>query len=285
MKKIVPVACLLFFAVLQIKAQPKVQTANDVINSIKKNVTCEWQQETVDTFKSGNPENKVTGIAVCMFADMEVLRKAVANNCNLIITHEPVYYNHYDQTKGLEANPVWIDKAKYIADNKLIIWRFHDHIHMTEPDGIDKGMIRRLGWEAFAQQGKDNYFVFPSTDLQTFAAGIQKKFNTHTFRVIGDPDMKISRVVFMAGAPGGQQHIAMLGRDDVDVILAGEAPEWETYMYVNDARLQGKKKAVVFMGHIPSEEGGMEYCAEWLKTFIAGIPVKFIANEEVFWLP
>jgi hypothetical protein len=29
----------------------------------------------------------------------------------------------------------------------------------------------------------------------------------------------------------------------------------------------------------------MKYCSEWLKTFIADVPVEFIAAQEPFWSP
>jgi len=103
-----------------------------------------------------------------------------------------------------------------------------------------------------------------------------------TIRVIGNPEMKFTKLAFMAGAPGGQSHIQMLKNPDVEVILAGEAPEWETYLYANDAVNQGKNKAVIFLGHIKSEEAGMEYCAQWLKTFITGVPIHFIENKANF---
>lgn len=37
-----------------------------------------------------------------MFATMDVLRKAVENNCNFIIAHEPLYYNHLDNTENFK---------------------------------------------------------------------------------------------------------------------------------------------------------------------------------------
>jgi putative NIF3 family GTP cyclohydrolase 1 type 2 len=86
----------------------------------------------------------------------------------------------------------------------------------------------------------------------------------------------------MAGAPGGQRHIQMLKNKDVEVILAGEANEWETYLYASDAAALGKNKAVIFLGHIKSEEAGMEYCAEWLQTFVKGVPIRFIENKPNF---
>jgi len=46
--------------------------AEDIVNAIKKQVTCEWADKTVDTFKAGNPHTQVTGIVSCMFADMKL---------------------------------------------------------------------------------------------------------------------------------------------------------------------------------------------------------------------
>ncbi|HSH19818.1 MAG TPA: hypothetical protein VLA03_05175, partial [Draconibacterium sp.] len=57
---------------------------------------------------------------------------------------------------------------------------------------------------------------------------------------------------------------------------------WETYLYVNDAVALGKSKAVIFLGHIKSEEAGMEFCAQWLKGFVSGVPIVFIENKANF---
>jgi len=78
-----------FFACAQ-TSQPK--TPQDVVNLIKKNVTCDWATETVDNFKAGDPQTPLKGIATCMFADMQTLKEAVKLGCNFIITHEPVFY-------------------------------------------------------------------------------------------------------------------------------------------------------------------------------------------------
>ena len=46
--------------------------------------------------------------------------------------------------------------------------------------------------------------------------------------------------------------------------------------YTREAVSLGQNKAVIFLGHIPSEEAGMEYCAEWMKGFIKDLPIHFI---------
>ena len=160
--------------------------ANQIIDLIKKNVNCPWSAETVDTFKSGNPANVVTGIAVCMFADMKVLKQVVANKCNLIIAHEPVFYSHLDETKSLENDPVFQEKIKFINDNKLILWRFHDHWHRTKPDGIYVGMIEKLGWHHNMADSSMLRFRFDKQKLTDFISRLKMTFPGNSFRVVGN---------------------------------------------------------------------------------------------------
>ena len=77
-----------FFSFAQ-SMQPK--TPDDVVEQIKKHVTCDWMSKTVDVYKAGDPQIPLKGIAVCMFADMPTLEKAVELGCNFIITHEPFF--------------------------------------------------------------------------------------------------------------------------------------------------------------------------------------------------
>ncbi len=47
---------------------------------------------------------------------------------------------------------------------------------------------------------------------------------------------------------------------------------------------EGKNKALIPFGHIPSEQPGVQDCAECLKTFIIEVSVEFVATLEQFWL-
>lgn len=257
-------------------------TARQIVAEMQKNLTCRWSAETVDTFKSGNPDDAVTGVAVCMFADMQTMQKAVAQNCNLLIVHEPTFYNHLDNTDGLEDNPVYLKKKEFIEKHRLIIFRFHDHWHRTTPDGIYVGMIEKLGWKPNQVDNSRLFFKFGEQTVGAFAQKLQEKLNTDQVRLVGDPLMRFTNVALAVGAPGSQTHINLLGGEFTEVLVAGEAPEWETYQYVLDASLLGMKKAVIFTGHIPSEEAGMEYCARWMKTFVKAIPVVYLESTPSF---
>ena len=258
-------------------------SASGIIETIIKQTGSNPIRNTVDIIKEGDPETKVTGIITCMFATMNVLKQAVNKNCNLIIVHEPLYYNHLDETKMFANDPVFIEKKRFITNHKLVIWRFHDYIHRMQPDGIESGMVAKLGWKNYLVSGTTNQFVIPGTSLNEMLKNLKQVFPKNAFYVIGNPEMKVSNVRLAAGAPGSATHIRLLEDQKVDVVIAGEAQQWETYEYTRDAIEQGRSKAIIFLGHISSEEAGMDYCASWLKTFIRDMPVYFIECGPSYW--
>lgn len=268
---------------ISLEAQSNEMTAGEVVNKIKSHLTCDWNDETVDTFKSGSPESRITGIATTFLANLDVLQRAKKKGLNMVITHEPTYYNHLDDKTRFGEDPVLEAKEKFIKDNDMVIWRFHDHWHMTNPDGIYKGIIDKYSWENYWKE--QSLYEIPETTLAKLAEQLKKVTNGRTIRVIGDPEMKVKNVALRPGAPGSMAQIAMLKRNDVDVLIGGEAPEWETAEYVRDAIAANMNKAVIFLGHAISEEPGMEYCADWLSTFISEVPVEFVPAGEPFWTP
>jgi putative NIF3 family GTP cyclohydrolase 1 type 2 len=283
-KLIVSVCLLIFYLTGNISAQSiSASTAAGVIESIIKQTGSTPVPNTVDVIKAGDPQTAVTGIVTTMFSTMEVLKKAVALKCNLIISHEPVFYNHRDETKQFQNDPVYLEKKKYIDDHKLVLWRFHDYIHRIQPDAIDYGMTIKLGWQKYLISGSSDRYTIPETTLRELLQSLKKVFPKNAFNVVGNPDMKLTKVAFSAGAPGSGAHISLLGDKDVDLVIGGEVNQWETYEYVRDAIGQGKKKAIIFLGHVTSEEPGMEYCAQWLKGFIKNIPIHFVESGPSYW--
>lgn len=294
MKRIFPFSLLLLVMAMgsiQAKASEPLKndsslTCRDVVEQIKQHVNCPWNDgKTVDTFKAGNPDEKVTGIVTTMFATMDVLREAVKQNCNFIIAHEPLFYNHLDETDFQKDDPVYREKLKYINDNHLVVWRFHDHWHRTSPDGIYVGMVRKLGWAKYRKGDSYTVFEFPETTLKDLVDQLQQKFPQGVIRVVGNPRMKLTGVGLAVGAPGAERQRQLLNRDDVQVVITGEAREWETPEYALDATQQGRNKAFIMMGHVLSEQAGMDYCAEWLGSFISGLPIKFVPNKQPYWAP
>ena len=265
-------------------AQERRITAREVVAEIQREVGVKWQKETVDTFKAGNPDTPVTGIAVTMMATMDVLQRASAKGLNFVITHEPTFYAHLDSPEGMpESDPVWAEKRAFIEKHGMVVWRFHDHWHMRKPDGIEAGMVHALGWEKFQNPENQYLFVMPATTVKKLAGELASKLDSSVVRVVGDPEMKVTNVGFSPGAAGFESETHALERDDVQVLLVGETREWETVEYAADAVTQGRKKALIVIGHVPSEQPGMEECTGWLKGFVKSVPVEFVPAKQPFW--
>jgi len=282
-----PIAlAILLLIVTGVKAQEQRITARELVAEIQKQVGVEWKKDTVDTFKAGNPDTQVTGVAVTMMATMDVLQRASAKGLNFVITHEPTFYAHLDTPEGIpESDAVWAEKRAFIEKHGMVVWRFHDHWHMRKPDGIEAGNVHALGWEKFQRADNQYLFVLPETTVKELARQVSQKLGSSVVRVVGDPDLKVTKVGFSPGAAGSQREIHALEQDDVQVLLVGETREWETVEYAADAVSEGRKKALIVIGHIPSEQPGMEECARWLKGFVKDVPVEFVAAKQPFWIP
>ncbi len=252
---------------------------------------------TVDTIKAGDPETPVTGIVTTFMDTYEVLQKAVAAGDNLIITHEPTFYNHVDDRSLFPLDPVVAAKLAYIEAHHLVVWRFHDGWHEHQPDGILGGMVAELGWERYQQAAPGsspsaapeaaNLFRIPSTTVGELAASLREKTGSPVVRTVGDPAMTVTRAALLPGAVGLAKQVRSLERNDVQVLVAGESAEWEAVEYVRDAaaiaRLgTGKPKALILLGHEPSEEAGMRACATWLQTVLPGTRIDFIPAGSPF---
>jgi len=257
-------------------------TARQVIEKIKLEIGAPVDPNTVDTFKAGDPETPVTGIATTFLDTYDVLQEAVASGANLIITHEPTFYNHLDETGFLKGDPVFEQKMAYIREHHLVIWRFHDQWHWRKPDGVIEGFTQALGWEKYRRPYEQNAFTLPPTTVRQLAADLQAKLNSRSIRIVGDPLLRVTNVAYLPGASGEAKEIKQLERDDVQVLVAGEAREWETVEYARDAAAEGRQKALILLGHEVSEEAGMEYCARWLRSLFPTLRVTFIPAGEPF---
>ncbi len=274
-------AALLFCA--QAEAAP--MTAREAITKIVAANGVTLPPDTVDTVKAGDPDTPVTGVATTFMDSMSVLREAVAHGDNLIVTHEPTFYNHRDDRALLPSgDPVLAEKLKYITDHHLVVWRFHDGWHRHQPDGILTGVIEQLGLKPDQQGGADSqFFTLPTAvPLGRFAEQLQSRTGAVAIRIVGDPALPVTRVALLLGAAGGARQIAMLARPDVQVLVVGEATEWETIPYAQDASEQGRPKALILLGHDVSEEAGMKTCADWLRGVLPGVRVDFVPMGEAF---
>lgn len=265
----------------QLTAQPVYLpdvTVGDIMYTFIKEVPEAPFATTVDTLKAGTRDIKVSGIVTSTFATLEVVKKAIELQANFIIVHEPVFYNHLDETEWLKNDPVYRYKADLLKQHKIAVWRNHDYIHSHIPDGVKKAVVSKLRWTTMFD-GVTNIAQLPSSPLKQLIEHCKKSLNIQSLRYIGDLQMPCKKILLMPGAAGGKRQIEAVITTQPDVLICGEIQEWETAEYIRDARLKGQQISLIVLGHIASEQPGSEYMAAWIKEKYPAITTTFVATK------
>lgn len=257
-------------------------TIQQVIDIILKSIPDAPFKKTVDTIKSGDPGQKVTGIVTTMFATDEVIEKAAKLGANFIIAHEPSFYNHTDDTGWLKNDEVYKYKRNLLKKHRIVVWRFHDYIHAHKPDGVMMGVLTKIGWEKYYNAEKPYLITLPAASFKTIIQLVKTKLGIPHLKVIGDSSQSCSRIVLAPGAAGGTRQIEAIQKEKPDVLICGELNEWETSEYIRDLRYMGLKTSLIVLGHIASEEPGLEWLVKWLQPQIPAIQVTHIPSNDAF---
>jgi putative NIF3 family GTP cyclohydrolase 1 type 2 len=266
------------------RAQDGGLTARQVVERIQKTLAAAgvaWRTQTVDTFKAGNPDTAVQGIATTFMATLDSLQRAAAAGKNFVITHEPTFWNHLDKTGEFSADPIFKFKMAFVERHKMVVWRFHDHWHARKPDAIYVGFNRRMGWDKHLSGESLGVYRLPETTLEALARDVERKLKTRSLRIIGAPELEVSTVAIGQHSLSGNASALQKS----DVVIVPEAREWDSAEYLRDLVDAGLKKGALIVAHEEFEEWGMEDCATWLATFIHEAPVEWIPAGEPFWIP
>jgi putative NIF3 family GTP cyclohydrolase 1 type 2 len=258
-------------------------TAADVLELIRKNLGSPWNDKTYrDVIHLGDPHTEVKGIATNFMATLDAMKRALAAGLNLIVTHETTFWSDRDDISGIQADPIYRFKVDFCLKNRMAVLRLHDHAHSHRPDFIMVGLLRALGFSETTGPNSRTY-RFPATTLGQLARNIQQRTKAKAMRVVGNPEAQVSTAA--VGMGYGMGRFA----PDVDMIVGGENPEaggvLDQTEYALDAAFLGMNKGQIILGHEVSEEPGMEDVANWLRTFISDVPVRFLPSGEPFWPP
>lgn len=259
-------------------------TSRQVVSRIQSQLQAEGvkladaENANEDTFKLGDPDRPITGIATTWMDTLEVLRRAHTAGCSMVITHEPTFYNAYDSTRDLQHDPLYRVKTEYALEHGMCIWRFHDYIHSRHPDPIFKAFNDKIGFSQRDIDKQINYAIEP-TRLEDLVSRIEQRLETPNLRFVGDPGMQVSKL-------GQGMHFltSIANNEAADVWLWPEPKEFNTFEYFRDARELGIPKAMIGMTHELYEEWGMlQPCVQWLARFVSEVPIVSLRTAEFYW--
>jgi putative NIF3 family GTP cyclohydrolase 1 type 2 len=257
-------------------------TIQNAIDTIVASVPGAPFPDTVDVVKLGDTQQNLTGVVVTFLATCHVIEQASQLGANLIITHEPTFYNHRDSTDWLSHHPTYAAKRRLIEENRLVIWRFHDYLHSLPPDSTVMGLVQALNWESYQSPEQPYICHIQPTTLRELGQSIKKRLSLPTLRVTGDMAMRCERVGLLPGFPPAEFQIGSLGEANVDVLVTGEIHEWEVSEYVRDATYLGYPKGLIVIGHAASEEPGIRLIIPWLEQRLPSVSIHFVPTGSPF---
>lgn len=191
-----------------------------------------------------------------------------------------------------DNDPVCRAKQEFISHNNLVIIRFFDNWDARKTDGQLRGLTHALGWEQFHLPAKNLdpydprnvYFQLPQHSLNSLAQDLTTKLKVRAVRVIGDPASSVSKVALTHGLLLVADVERILRESNVDVVIAGDAVEWEAAPYFEDLVTAREAKGLILLGQEASEEPGSREMAAWLKGFVSEVPIEWIPAGEPFWV-
>jgi len=268
------------------RAEQAPVTVQDVMSRVQQALGGTPAPNTADGLKAGRADLRVTGIATAAMATVDVIRRASAAGCNLIVTFEPTFFARADQPSPANraTDPTFTGKRDLIEKSDVAIWRLHDQWMAQRPASLTTAFAEALQWQRYQTAATTpERVVVPSTTLRDLVAHVQKQLGAKGLRVIGRADLPVTRVVLSPGpsAPA----VTFTNLATADVILAGEPREWEGVEYVQDAIAAGQAKGMVLVGRVLSENPGMRAMAAWLTELLPGMRVQSLPVADPYWRP
>lgn len=234
--------------------------------------------KTCDCIKTGNGDAQVKKAAVTMFATPDVIKSAVEFGAELLIVHEPLYYNHWDTELPNEAARI---KEKYIADSGLTIFRFHDHAHARTDDLIFEGEMMLLGLKGHTvsrSYAHTSFMLDESMTAAELARLAEERLGAKHVRIAGCADKPGRRISCSFGAAGD-----VAGElENNDFYICGEICEWSDGELVRDYAQLGFNKALIVLSHEVSERAGMMLLTRELKEKYPDIEFRYLESGSLY---
>ncbi len=236
-------------------------TTMDIRNCLLENSPWVNPERTVDTVTAGDPARSVRKAGVCWFACVDTIRQAHAAGWDLLICHEPIFWEHHAAEGAWRQREPGIKKQRLLDETGLVIFRAHDTWDRWPEIGIRDSWAHALAphKRIFAGEETESHpfhalYAIPEQPLRAFAQFVADRLKTlgeDSVQVMGDPERIVSRPALGVGCIGPDSEIVARGADVLIVCYDGAS-----YWSVRD-RLFEQGAAIITVEHGASETPGM----------------------------
>lgn len=151
--------------------------------------------------KIGDNDMEITGVLVTLDTNIDIVKEAIAKNCNLIIEHHPsIFY----PIKSIDYN-LPLSKAIVLAiKNDIAIYSAHTNVDFTE-NGLNDYVAKKIGLTNIYSLSKSGARMgnLESTTLKELAGKLKILFDDKNIKTIGNEHKIVNKVAIINGGGGG----------------------------------------------------------------------------------
>lgn len=218
-----------------------------VINFLEERFPLSLQEEWDNSgLQIGNLDNEVKNVIVSLDLDSYVIKKAVENDCNLIINHHPLIFSSIDSI-NLEYD--YYKNIEKLIKEDITVFAMHTNLDKAR-GGVNDNFAKVLGLSDVKDLGESEdiamarYGNIKERKAKEFAKIVKDRLNAKGLILYGYENKKISKVALCGGA--GSEFIADAIKNKCDLIVTSDVKYHEA--------LDNYKDIVILdPGHFASE--------------------------------
>ena len=240
----------------------------------------EWVNRdcTRDHILIGDTQIDIDQVYVCWVATLDVIEKAIENNCHFIITHENLFYMN-----GTTVPTAILDaqrkKMDLLEDHHITVYRCHDLWDLYPELGVRDQWASLLELPFDSAPSSKSFlrvsqkFDMTVCQLAQHIAKCIEAYDEFGVEVIGNPDQKVHCLGIGTGACTDVVEMVKLGAD-ICLVSDDGINNWVHTQWAMDHHIP-----LIVINHLTSKAPGIEKLSEYLSEKFPTIQFEYIAND------
>lgn len=239
------------------------------INNIMESYAPSSLKESYDNvgLMVGNLDSHVTSIMVALDCTLEVIKEAVENNCNLILTHHPLLFL---KPSSITMETLQGRKIIELIQNNINVYSSHTNLDLAR-DGLNDILTKLLGFKQWSiiENAEQNFkgeaqgigrivSLDSAITLEQLCERVKGYLNLTTIRYAGEEKMQVNSIAIINGS--GEDYFKAAVECGADCIITGDT----SYHYVSDFMEMGI--GIIDSGHFETEWPAMKVFADVLRN-------------------
>ena len=229
-------------------------------------------ETTCDKIIIGNPEKEISRALVTWISSYDAIRHAAQNGYDIVITHEPTFWESPDDLSEMMDKDAGIAKKKYIEDHDLVVLRCHDVWDIIPEIGVNWAWPRFLGFVetpvAISENKCQHRYDVQPMRFSELVEKITKKtaeLGEPNLQIIGDKNAIVSKIGIGIGCATDPRITRDMGCD-VSLVCDDGTTYWKHLQWAVD-----DNHPIIRVSHGTSEVPGMVTLAEYINKNLSDV--------------